>query len=148
MGRALELAALGHGRTAPNPPVGAVVVRDERIVGESQHVAAGEAHAEMIALVEAGSLARDATLYVTLEPCCHHGRTPPCTDAIIAAGIVEVRYALKDPDPRVAGGGHQPSWRPGFGSRSVRRRGRRRSSCGATWRADGSVVPGSRRNTR
>ena len=106
MGRALELAALGHGRTAPNPPVGAVVVRDGRIVGEGHHVAAGEAHAEAIALAEAGSLARDAILYVTLEPCCHRGRTPPCTDAIIAAGIVEVRYALKDPDPRVAGGGH------------------------------------------
>lgn len=107
MGRALELAALGIGRTSPNPPVGAVVVRDGRIVGEGYHTAAGEAHAEVIALAEAGPLASGATLYVTLEPCCHHGRTPPCTEAIIAAGAAEVRYAVGDPDPRVAGGGHR-----------------------------------------
>ncbi len=107
MGRALELATLGRGRTAPNPPVGAVVVRDGQIVGEGYHAAAGEAHAETIALAEAGPLARGATLYVTLEPCCHHGRTPPCTDAIIGAGVAEVRYAVGDPDPRVAGGGHR-----------------------------------------
>lgn len=107
MGRALELAALGHGRTAPNPPVGAVVVRDGRVVGEGYHAAAGEAHAETVALAEAGTLARGATLYVTLEPCCHHGRTPPCTDAIVAAGVAEVRYAVEDPDPRVAGGGRR-----------------------------------------
>lgn len=107
MERALELAALGHGRTSPNPPVGAVVVRVGQIVGEGYHAAAGEAHAEAIALAEAGPLARGATLYVTLEPCCHHGRTPPCTEAIIAAGVAEVRYAVGDPDPRVAGGGHR-----------------------------------------
>lgn len=107
MGRALELAALGRGRTAPNPPVGAVVVRDGRIVGEGYHSAAGQAHAETVALADAGPLARGATLHVTLEPCCHHGRTPPCTDAIIAAGIAEVRYAIADPDPRVAGGGQR-----------------------------------------
>lgn len=107
MGRALELAALGRGRTAPNPPVGAVVVRDGRIVGEGHHTAAGQAHAEAVALADAGPLARGATLYVTLEPCCHHGRTPPCTDAIVAAGIAEVRYAIGDPDPRVAGGGRR-----------------------------------------
>ncbi len=107
MERALSLAALGRGRTAPNPPVGAVVVRDGRIVGEGHHAAAGTAHAETIALDAAGPLARGATLYVTLEPCCHHGRTPPCTDAVIAAGIAEVRYAIGDPDPRVAGGGHR-----------------------------------------
>ncbi|MBF6606111.1 MAG: bifunctional diaminohydroxyphosphoribosylaminopyrimidine deaminase/5-amino-6-(5-phosphoribosylamino)uracil reductase RibD [Chloroflexi bacterium] len=107
MGRALELAALGRGRTAPNPPVGAVVARDGQIVGEGYHVAAGTAHAETIALAEAGPLARDATLYVTLEPCCHHGRTPPCTEAIIAAGVAEVWYAVGDPDPRVAGSGHR-----------------------------------------
>lgn len=107
MRRALELAALGHGRTAPNPPVGAVVVRDGRIIGEGYHRAAGQAHAETIALAEAGTLARGATLHVTLEPCCHHGRTPPCTDAIIAAGVAEVRYAIADPDPRVAGGGQR-----------------------------------------
>lgn len=107
MGRALELAALGLGRTAPNPPVGAVVVRAGQVVGEGYHTAAGEAHAETIALAAAGPLARGATLYVSLEPCCHHGRTPPCTDAIIAAGVAEVRYATGDPDPRVAGGGHR-----------------------------------------
>lgn len=107
MGRALELAALGRGRTAPNPPVGAVVVRDGRIVGEGRHVAAGQAHAETIALTEAGPLARGATLHVSLEPCCHHGRTPPCTDAIVAAGVAEVHYALEDPDPRVSGGGRR-----------------------------------------
>jgi diaminohydroxyphosphoribosylaminopyrimidine deaminase / 5-amino-6-(5-phosphoribosylamino)uracil reductase len=107
MRRALELAALGRGRTAPNPPVGAVVVRDGRIVGEGYHRAAGQAHAETVALAEAGPLARAATLHVTLEPCCHHGQTPPCTDAIIAAGVAEVRYAITDPDPRVAGGGQR-----------------------------------------
>lgn len=107
MGRALELAALGSGRTAPNPPVGAVVVRAGRIVGEGYHTAAGAPHAETVALTNAGPLARGATLFVTLEPCCHHGRTPPCTDAIVAAGIAEVRYATGDPDPRVTGGGHR-----------------------------------------
>lgn len=107
MRRALDLAALGRGRTAPNPPVGAVVVRDGRIVGEGHHRAAGQAHAETVALADAGPLARGATLHVTLEPCCHHGRTPPCTDAIIAAGIAEVRYAIADPDPRIAGGGQR-----------------------------------------
>lgn len=107
MGRALELAALGRGRTSPNPPVGAVIVREGRIVGEGYHAVAGEAHAESLALADAGPLARDATLYVTLEPCCHHGRTPPCTEAIIGAGVAEVRYAVGDPDPRVAGGGHR-----------------------------------------
>lgn len=107
MGRALELAALGRGRTAPNPPVGAVVVRDGRAVGEGYHTAVGAAHAETIALADAGPLAHGATLYVTLEPCCHHGRTPPCTAAIIAAGIAEVRYAIADPDPRVAGQGQR-----------------------------------------
>ena len=107
MRRALELAALGCGRTAPNPPVGAVMVRDGRIVGEGYHAAAGQAHAEIVALAAAGPLARGATLHVTLEPCCHHGRTPPCTDAIVAAGVAEVRYAIADPDPRVAGGGQR-----------------------------------------
>lgn len=107
MERAIELAALGRGRTAPNPPVGAVVVNDGRMVGEGYHTAAGQAHAETLALAEAGPLARGATLYVSLEPCCHHGRTPPCTDAIVAAGVANVCYATADPDPRVAGGGHR-----------------------------------------
>ncbi len=107
MARALDLAETVRGRTAPNPPVGAVVVRDGEIVGEGCHVAAGQPHAESVALERAGERARGATLYVTLEPCCHHGRTPPCVDGILAAGIGEVRYAVQDPDPRVDGGGRR-----------------------------------------
>jgi len=106
MRRALGLAALGLGTTAPNPAVGAVVVRDGRIVGEGYHRAAGQPHAEPIALQAAGTQARGADLYVTLEPCCHHGRTPPCTEAILEAGIRRVFYACADPDPRCSGGGH------------------------------------------
>lgn len=106
MRRALGLAALGLGTTAPNPAVGAVVVRDGRIVGEGYHRAAGQPHAEPIALRAAGTQARGADLYVTLEPCCHYGRTPPCTEAILEAGIRRVFYACGDPDPRCAGGGH------------------------------------------
>lgn len=105
MRRALELAARGLGRTSPNPAVGAVVARGDVIVGEGFHRRAGEAHAEPIALAHAAGAARGADLYVTLEPCCHHGRTPPCTEAIIAAGIARVFYAMRDPDPRCAGGG-------------------------------------------
>lgn len=105
MARALELATRALGRTAPNPPVGAVVVRGREIVGEGYHVAAGQPHAEAVALAAAGTRARGATLVVTLEPCAHHGRTPPCTEAIIAAGIAEVRHAIDDPDPRVSGRG-------------------------------------------
>ncbi len=106
MRRALTLAAMGLGRTAPNPAVGAVVVNSGQVVGEGYHHAAGEAHAETVALHEAGTSAQGADIYVTLEPCCHHGRTPPCTDAIIAAGVRRVFYACEDPDERVAGGGH------------------------------------------
>jgi len=105
MRRALELAARGLGRTSPNPAVGAVVVRDGAIVGEGYHRRAGEPHAERVALANAGEAARGAEIYVTLEPCCHHGRTPPCTDAIVEAGIAGVIYALRDPDPLCAGGG-------------------------------------------
>lgn len=105
MARALELTTRALGRTAPNPPVGAVVVRDGEIVGEGYHIAAGQSHAEAVALAAAGARARGATLFVTLEPCAHHGRTPPCTEAIIAAGVAEVRYAIGDPDPRVSGRG-------------------------------------------
>ncbi len=105
MARALELAARGLGRTAPNPPVGAVLVRDGAIVGEGHHVAPGQPHAEVVALAEAAERARGATLFVTLEPCAHFGRTPPCADAIVAAGVAEVRYAVGDPDPRVSGRG-------------------------------------------
>jgi len=103
--RALKLAARGRGSTAPNPAVGAVVVRDGRIVGEGWHRAAGEDHAEVVALKRAGSRARGATLYLTLEPCAHHGRTPPCTDAILAAGVRRVVASLRDPHAIVNGKG-------------------------------------------
>lgn len=105
MQKALELARMGLGRTAPNPPVGAVLVRDGRIVGEGFHPAAGEPHAEIFALRDAGGLARGADLYVTLEPCCHTGRTGPCTEAIIEAGVANVYVGTVDPNPRVAGKG-------------------------------------------
>ncbi|MDN5344971.1 MAG: diaminohydroxyphosphoribosylaminopyrimidine deaminase [Clostridia bacterium] len=107
MRRALDLARQGLGRTSPNPVVGAVIVRDGRVVGEGYHQKAGTPHAEIHALQAAGEAARGATLYVTLEPCCHYGRTPPCTEAIIAAGIRRVVAAMADPNPRVAGGGIQ-----------------------------------------
>lgn len=105
MRRALELAALGLTTTHPNPRVGCVLVREARIVGEGWHRAAGEPHAEAHALAAAGEAARGATAYVTLEPCAHLGRTPPCVDALIAAGIGAVIYASGDPDPRVDGAG-------------------------------------------
>src|SRR5260370_41684707 len=105
MRRALELAERGRGSVEPNPLVGAVVVRGERAVGEGWHQRYGEAHAEINALTAAGEAARGATLYVTLEPCCHHGKTPPCTDAVLAAGIRRVVAAMPDPFPQVAGRG-------------------------------------------
>jgi diaminohydroxyphosphoribosylaminopyrimidine deaminase/5-amino-6-(5-phosphoribosylamino)uracil reductase len=104
MSRAITLAKRGWGQTAPNPMVGAVVVRDGEIVGEGAHERFGGEHAEINALRVAGELARDATLYVTLEPCNHHGKTGPCTEAIIAAGIVRVVAAVRDPNPEAAGG--------------------------------------------
>ena len=106
MRRALALAALAEGRTSPNPLVGAVVLNQEgRLVGEGFHCRAGEPHAEVGALAQAGDAAHGGTLVVTLEPCCHHGRTPPCSEAVLRAGIARVVVALEDPDPRVAGGG-------------------------------------------
>lgn len=104
MRRALDLAARGWGQTAPNPMVGAVVVRDGQVVGEGFHSRYGEAHAEPNALRMAGERARDATLYVSLEPCAHHGQTPPCVDAILSAGISRVVIAAEDPNPVAAGG--------------------------------------------
>jgi diaminohydroxyphosphoribosylaminopyrimidine deaminase / 5-amino-6-(5-phosphoribosylamino)uracil reductase len=105
MARAVALAEGGRGTTGPNPMVGAVLVRDGRVVGEGFHLAAGQPHAETLALAAAGPLAAGATCYVTLEPCAHHGRTPPCVDALLAAGVARVVVAVPDPDPRVAGAG-------------------------------------------
>ncbi len=104
MRRALLLARRGWGRTAPNPMVGAVVVRDGHVVGEGWHAEYGGPHAEAAALTAAGDRARGADLYVTLEPCAHHGKTPPCADAIIAAGVRRVVIALDDPNPEARGG--------------------------------------------
>ena len=106
MQRALQLAALGAGRTSPNPLVGCVVLDgDGQLVGEGFHARAGTPHAEVHALRQAGERARGGTAVVTLEPCCHHGRTPPCCDALLAAGVTRVVVAMADPDPRVAGQG-------------------------------------------
>ncbi len=105
MHRALALAARARGRTSPNPMVGAVIVKEGVLLGEGFHPRAGEPHAEIFALRAAGAAARGASLYVTLEPCCHFGRTPPCTRALIAAGIAQVHIAMLDPNPRVAGKG-------------------------------------------
>jgi diaminohydroxyphosphoribosylaminopyrimidine deaminase / 5-amino-6-(5-phosphoribosylamino)uracil reductase len=103
---ALDLAARGAGYVAPNPMVGAVVVQEGRVVGRGYHQAVGGPHAEVHALDDAGDLARGATLYVTLEPCNHHGRTPPCTRKILEAGIRRVVVAVDDPNPDVTGGGN------------------------------------------
>ncbi|MDQ3388657.1 MAG: bifunctional diaminohydroxyphosphoribosylaminopyrimidine deaminase/5-amino-6-(5-phosphoribosylamino)uracil reductase RibD [Gemmatimonadota bacterium] len=105
MRRALALAAGGWVQVAPNPMVGAVVVREGRVVGEGFHTAYGAPHAEVEALRAAGGAARGAVLYVTLEPCMHHGKTPPCTDAIVAAGVRRVVFAAADPSADAGGGG-------------------------------------------
>lgn len=105
MASALQLAERGLNTTTPNPRVGCVLIRDGKVVGEGWHQRAGEAHAEVLALRAAGESARGATAYVTLEPCNFHGRTPPCTDALIAGGIARVVAAMKDPNPQVSGGG-------------------------------------------
>ena len=105
MNRARDLARLGSGRTGPNPIVGAVVVRDGVDVGSGYHRRHGDAHAEVVALDQAGEAARGATLYVTLEPCAHQGRTPPCVDRIVESGVVRVVCPAVDPDPRVRGRG-------------------------------------------
>ena len=102
--RALELAERGRGTTQPNPVVGAVVVRDGETVGEGWHERKGEPHAEVIALAAAGDRARGATLYVTMEPCAHHGTTPPCTEAVQAAGVAKVVAGSLDPNPEAQGG--------------------------------------------
>jgi diaminohydroxyphosphoribosylaminopyrimidine deaminase/5-amino-6-(5-phosphoribosylamino)uracil reductase len=105
MAHALQLAARGLYTTSPNPRVGCVIVKDGRVVGEGWHQRAGTPHAEAHALKAAGAAARGATVYVTLEPCSHHGRTPPCAEALIQAGVTRVLAAMRDPNPLVAGGG-------------------------------------------
>jgi diaminohydroxyphosphoribosylaminopyrimidine deaminase/5-amino-6-(5-phosphoribosylamino)uracil reductase len=107
MARALRLAGKGLFTTTPNPRVGCVVVRDGVVVGEGWHERAGGPHAEIHALNAAGNLARGATAYVTLEPCSHHGRTPPCAEALIAAGVARVVAAMRDPNPQVGGNGRE-----------------------------------------
>ena len=105
MEEAFDLAERGRGSTHPNPLVGAVLVRDDEVVGRGWHLAPGRPHAEVNALAEAGERARGATLYCTLEPCSHHGKTPPCADALAAAGVARAVVALQDPNPRVNGRG-------------------------------------------
>ena len=105
MARAIRLAAQGLYTTEPNPRVGCVIVKAGLVVGEGWHRRAGEPHAEPLALAAAGDAARGATAYVSLEPCCHHGRTPPCTEALLAAGVARVVVAMTDPNPLVAGSG-------------------------------------------
>lgn len=114
MRRALGLAALGRGSVNPNPLVGAVVVERGEIVGQGYHRRAGEAHAEVLALRQAGPRARGATLYTNFEPCCHTGRTPPCVGEIVRAGIGRVVAAMRDPNPRVNGGGFRALARHGI----------------------------------
>jgi len=105
MTRALQLAELGLYSTMPNPRVGCVIVKDGKIIGEGAHLKAGEPHAEVFALRQAGTQATGATVYVTLEPCSHTGRTPPCADALVKAGVAKVVVAMQDPNPAVAGSG-------------------------------------------
>ena len=107
MQEALQLATQGRGLTSPNPAVGAVVVRDGAVAGRGFHTWAAVDHAEIIALREAGDAARGSTLYVTLEPCSHHGRTGPCVDAVINAGVARVVAAMQDPNPQVSGQGFE-----------------------------------------
>jgi diaminohydroxyphosphoribosylaminopyrimidine deaminase / 5-amino-6-(5-phosphoribosylamino)uracil reductase len=105
MQKCLQLARRALGKTSPNPLVGGVIVKDGEIIGEGFHPRAGEPHAEVFALRAAGENARGATAYVSLEPCNHYGRTPPCTEALIAAGVTKVVVGMVDPNPLVAGGG-------------------------------------------
>ena len=107
MSRAIQLAYRGLYTTDPNPRVGCVLVKQGRVIGEGWHERAGEPHAEINALLRAGEHAQGATAYVTLEPCCHHGKTPPCSDALIAAQLARVVIAMQDPNPKVAGNGIQ-----------------------------------------
>jgi len=114
MAQAIRLARRGLYTTQPNPRVGCVIIRDGRVVGQGFHVRAGEPHAEILALKQAGDEAENATVYVTLEPCSHTGRTPPCADALIAAKVERVVIAMMDPNPRVAGSGIERLRRAGI----------------------------------
>lgn len=105
MREALDLAGKGVGNTSPNPAVGCILVNNGEIIGRGYHHKAGEAHAEVNALAEAGERAKGSVMYVTLEPCCHQGKTPPCTEAVIKAGVGKVIAATKDPNPKVGGKG-------------------------------------------
>ena len=107
MAQALSLARLALGQVSPNPAVGAVVVRDGEVVGQGYTQPPGSGHAEVVALQQAGDAARGSVMYVTLEPCCHHGRTPPCTEVIIDAGVSDVHMAMLDPNPLVSGKGEE-----------------------------------------
>ena len=114
MAQALCLARLALGQVSPNPAVGAVVVRDGEVAGRGYTQPPGSAHAEVVALLQAGDAARGSTMYVTLEPCCHYGRTPPCTEAIAEAGVAEVHMAVLDPNPVVGGKGEEELRRQGI----------------------------------
>ena len=105
MNEALKIARYGIGRTSPNPMVGSIIVKNNRIVGQGWHKKAGTPHAEIHALEQAGALAKDSTIYVTLEPCCHHGRTKPCSETIVKSGIKRAVIAMQDPNPLIAGKG-------------------------------------------
>lgn len=107
MRRAIELAKKGTGWVNPNPKVGAVIVKDGQVIGEGYHVKCGQMHAERNAIASLRDSAEGATMYVTMEPCCHYGKTPPCTEAIIENGIARVVIGSKDPNPKVAGKGVQ-----------------------------------------
>jgi diaminohydroxyphosphoribosylaminopyrimidine deaminase/5-amino-6-(5-phosphoribosylamino)uracil reductase len=114
MTRALRLAEKGKGRTSPNPMVGAVLVKNGKVVGEGYHIKAGADHAEIIALRQAGEKARGATLYLNLEPCIHYGRTPPCAPAVIEAKVKQVVIGMEDPNPLVRGRGLESLKRAGL----------------------------------
>ncbi len=139
--RAVELAERGRGTTRPNPLVGAVVVSDGEVVGEGWHERAGGPHAEVVALAAAGDRARGSTLYVTLEPCAHHGRTPPCADAVIGAGVARVVVAALDPDPRTDGRGIERIRTAAIdvelAGGELERRARRQNEAFRTWAAKG-----------
>jgi diaminohydroxyphosphoribosylaminopyrimidine deaminase/5-amino-6-(5-phosphoribosylamino)uracil reductase len=139
--RALELAERGRGMTHPNPVVGAVIVRGGAVVGEGWHERAGGPHAEIVALDQAGDRARGATVYVTLEPCAHHGRTPPCADALVAAGVARVVVGAGDPDPRTDGRGiarlRDAGIQVELAEGELARRARRQNEAWRTWAALG-----------